>query len=147
MSERDHHPQAPRDYDEPSPAAAGGLPLPVLLNRAAVAVLAIGLLASVAIFMTAGPDQAGLLDDDAARRQYEFELEKIGGKAAVLAADFANWFGSLWHGRTLAFTVAILSVLIAGACAWVAREIALHASHEAAHGEDSRPQQPPRRDG
>jgi len=126
MAEPDKTQHARRDGDAPPGTPPVRLPLPTLLNRIAMAVLAAGLLAAALIFVTAGPDAPDLLEDDAARRQYEFELEKIGGKAAVLAADVANWFSSLWHGRTLAWTVAVLSLVIAAVCAWLAREIALH---------------------
>jgi hypothetical protein len=42
----------------------------------------------------------------------------LGGKFAVLTAEFNDWFASLWHGRALAGTVAVLAVAIAAACFW-----------------------------
>jgi hypothetical protein len=47
---------------------------------------------------------------------YRHDLEVYGGRANVLADDFREWFAGLWHGRTLAFTVAGLTVL--AALAW-----------------------------
>ena len=44
------------------------------------------------------------------------ELEKMGGKSAVVAADFEEWFASIWHGRRLAYTVAVLSIAGCAGC-------------------------------
>jgi hypothetical protein len=39
-------------------------------------------------------------------------LELYGGKAALVADDFSRWFAGLWHGKSLAFTVAVISIFI-----------------------------------
>ena len=44
-------------------------------------------------------------------KKYRHDLELIGGKANVLADEFCRWFEGLWHGRSLAFIVACMSVL------------------------------------
>ncbi|MGE5715429.1 MAG: hypothetical protein ACM369_02170 [Acidobacteriota bacterium] len=46
-------------------------------------------------------------------KKYLRELEVYGGKANVLATQFRHWFDGLWHGRSLAFTVAVISVFLA----------------------------------
>lgn len=59
---------------------------------------------------------------------YEFEeskqslraLEVYGGKANVLAAEFMKWFGGLWQGRSLAFTLACMTVLLSGGLFFIA---------------------------
>lgn len=38
----------------------------------------------------------------------------------VYMAEFDQWFSGLWHGRPLAYTIAVLAVAIALACFWVA---------------------------
>ncbi len=43
---------------------------------------------------------------------YVHDLELFGGKAAVLADEFSRWFAGLWHGKSLAFTVACISIFI-----------------------------------
>jgi hypothetical protein len=48
----------------------------------------------------------------------------IGGKFAVYLAQFNDWFASLWQGTTLAFTVAVLSIVIALGCFWISHLIA-----------------------
>jgi len=45
-------------------------------------------------------------------KKYIHDLEVYGGKAAVLADEFNRWFFGLWHGQTLAFTIAGLTILI-----------------------------------
>jgi len=46
-------------------------------------------------------------------KKYRREVERFGGKAALLFDDFNRWFAELWHGKTLAKTVAWISILVA----------------------------------
>jgi hypothetical protein len=46
-------------------------------------------------------------------KQYRHDLEVFGGKANVLAAQFMDWFNGLWHGRSLAYTVFVITVFAA----------------------------------
>src|ERR1700693_5811892 len=39
-------------------------------------------------------------------KKYVHDLERIGGKSAVLADELSRWFIGLWHGKEVAFTVA-----------------------------------------
>jgi hypothetical protein len=96
--------------------------LPQRLQRMAIFILIAGLLAAALIHAMAAPDDAdgaigyefvggnsyAIMPGDS--RRYDYELERMGGKSAVLAAEFTQWFGSLWRGRKLAGTLAILSV-------------------------------------
>ena len=45
-------------------------------------------------------------------KSYRHDLELYGGKLNVVADEFNRWFAGLWHGKTLAFTVACCTVLI-----------------------------------
>lgn len=45
-------------------------------------------------------------------KKYMHDLELYGGKSAVLADEFMRWFAGLWHGTSLAFTVACISIII-----------------------------------
>jgi hypothetical protein len=76
-----------------------------------ILILVAGLLAAVVI------DRRAALGDESPdaimpgnTKRYEYDLERMGGKSNVAAADFREWFGSLWHGRRLAHTLAILSI-------------------------------------
>ena len=46
--------------------------------------------------------------------------ERMGGLATVRMAEFDDFLGSLWHGERLAFTLALLSTVVALACIHVA---------------------------
>ena len=81
------------------------------VNRLCVLLLALGLGSALAIFLLAEPVRPDpLLGDPRANKKYLRELRVIGGKANVLADEFQDWFAGLWHGRTLAGTVAVLTV-------------------------------------
>jgi hypothetical protein len=45
-------------------------------------------------------------------KKYRYEVERIGGKAALLFDDLNRWFAELWQGKTLAKTVAWISILV-----------------------------------
>jgi len=49
-------------------------------------------------------------------KRYVHDLELYGGKAAVFADEFNRWFASLWHGRQLACTLAVLAIGAALLC-------------------------------
>ncbi len=68
-----------------------------------------GLGAAVVIFLV----NSGAKDDFELEksRMYYHDLELYGGRANVLADDFRAWFDGLWHGRNLAYTVAVLTIL------------------------------------
>jgi len=86
-------------------------------------ILLVGLGGAIVIYLTAenGSDGAGGYEVEGGgvypntpenSRMYEHDLELYGGKAAVLANEFRYWFTGLWHGRSLAFTVASIAILI-----------------------------------
>ena len=86
-------------------------------------IMAVGLGSAIWIYQSAG-DYSGsvlgyeIIDGSAYpirpedSRMYRRDLELYGGKAAVLADDFRRWFIGLWHGKSLAFTVAGISIFI-----------------------------------
>jgi hypothetical protein len=54
-------------------------------------------------------------------KKYVHDLELYGGKANVLANEFMLWFVGLWHGKSLAFTVACITIFISLGIFFVAR--------------------------
>lgn len=56
-------------------------------------------------------------------KRYIHDLELYGGKANVLADKLTNWFTGLWHGRSLAFTVAFITIFISCWLFVVARQL------------------------
>lgn len=88
-------------------------------------ILALGLSSAAAIYATADddPDNAvgyevinGVVNPIASgdSKRYRHDLERYGGKMAIVADEFGNWFAGLWHGKSLGFTVAALSVVLSG---------------------------------
>lgn len=57
-------------------------------------------------------------------KRYIRDLERFGGKAAVLFDEFNRWFDALWQGKTLGLTVACLSLLLSLAIFLFARYLA-----------------------
>jgi hypothetical protein len=86
-----------------------------------VAILLVGLASAALVYVLAPDDSgAGAAGGVASGKMYQHTLELMGGKAAVDADRFDQWFASLWQGRTLAYTLAVLALAIALACFWVA---------------------------
>ncbi len=88
-----------------------------------VVILALGLLGAALIYVTAkdGPEDAAsyvVIDGTAypvapgSSKTYVRQLQRYGGKAAVILDEFNRWFEGLWHGKSLAITVAWISVLV-----------------------------------
>jgi hypothetical protein len=77
-------------------------------------ILLVGLGSSILIYLTADiASDSGLVNDFENSKKYMHDLELYGGKANVLANELTNWFVGLWHGKSLAFTVACITIVIA----------------------------------
>jgi hypothetical protein len=79
----------------------------------AAAILLLGVGSAVLIYVSAGDAAdgvAGYRPEDS--KMYRHDLELYGGKANVLADDLMRWFAGLWQGRTLAFTVAFVTMFV-----------------------------------
>ena len=77
-------------------------------------ILLVGLGSAILIYLTAdNPPDSGLVNDFENSKKYIHDLELYGGKANVLANELTNWFAGLWHGTSLAFTVACITIVIA----------------------------------
>ena len=86
-------------------------------------IMLVGLGSAILIYQSAGDDSGSVLGyeiiDGSAypikpedSKVYRRDLELYGGKAAMIADDFSRWFVGLWHGKSLAFTVAGISLFI-----------------------------------
>jgi hypothetical protein len=83
------------------------------LRRLTVSILATGFASAIIIYVTAGPPAPNPFGyDPLETKKYVHDLELYGGKANVLAEEFREWFVGLWRGRNLAFTVAVMTVLL-----------------------------------
>ncbi len=80
----------------------------------AVILLAVGLSSSLLVYLTAGPAVPNPLGyNPLETKKYLRDLELYGGKVNILATEFREWFGGLWHGQPLAFTLFFLTVILA----------------------------------
>ena len=97
-------------------------------------ILLVGLSSSILIYLTAGNDSKNVLGYEIVggnaylitpedSKKYIHDLTLYGGKAAVLADEFSRWFVGLWHGKSLAFTVACITIFISFGVFFVASHL------------------------
>jgi len=104
------------------------------LNLIIAIILLVGLWSALLIYLTAEPDPDSVLGYEAVdgyvypiapdnSKMYVHDLELYGGKAGVLANEFRYWFVGLWHGKSLAFTVACIAILTSFGVFFVANHL------------------------
>jgi len=64
-------------------------------------------------------------------KKYVHDLQLYGGKAAVLADKLMRWWFGLWHGKSLASTIAFLTLVASLAFFLAARRRSSHAPRHA----------------
>ena len=117
--------EKPRSLLEAPPAYEDGLPLHERIFYAGVVILVAGLIGAALIYwLTADSAVTKTEIEFANPRAYEYQIERLGGKATVYVVRFNEWFTGLWQGRQLVFTVAVLAVVIALICFWLAKRMA-----------------------
>jgi hypothetical protein len=111
-------------------------------------IMLVGLGSAVLIYQSAGDDSDSVLGYEIIggsaypirpedSRTYRRDLELYGGKAAVIADDFSRWFVGLWHGKSLAFTVAGISFFISFVFFFAANHLSSRLKSDA-HSENNR---------
>jgi len=92
------------------------------LRLSALVILGLGLASALGIYLAAAdaPTSAALAEMHGSK-PYIHQLERFGGKAAVLFDEFNRWFAGLWQGRQLGITVAWITIFIAAGLFLVAR--------------------------
>lgn len=79
-------------------------------------IILVGLGSAFLIYQTAENDEDSIsgyeLPTLETSKKYVRAMELYGGKANVLAEEFRDWFVGLWHGKSLAFTVACITMFI-----------------------------------
>ena len=78
-----------------------------------VGILLAGLGTSLAIYLTADEMPDNPLAEYENSKRFSYEVQRMGGKMALVANDASAWFAGLWHGRQLAGTVACFTLLVA----------------------------------
>jgi len=80
----------------------------------AAVILVVGLVSAAVVYVRAGSVPATLPEFSADySKKYLRDLQMYGGSGNVLATEIRLWLDSLWHGKRLAYTVAVLSVVVA----------------------------------
>lgn len=108
----------------------------------AAIILLVGLGSAVLIYLTAENDSGSVLGYEISggnvypikpedSKKYIHDLELYGGKGNVLANELIRWFTRLWHGRSLAFTVACITIFISLGVFSVARYLLSDLQHNA----------------
>jgi len=84
-----------------------------LIRRVTRILLAAGFTAALVAYIVARQQPENPLGYDPLQtKQYRHELEVYGGTANVLAAEFREWFTGLWYGTNLAYTIAVLTLIL-----------------------------------
>jgi len=106
------------------------------LYLVAAIVLLLGMSGAVLVYLTAENEPDSVLGYENSKR-YIHDLELYGGKANVLANEFERWVAGLWHGKSLAFTVAGITIFISFGFFLAARHLRAHIESDAGD-EDNR---------
>jgi hypothetical protein len=96
--------------DNDPPSRWRHLDVEARFRLAALVVAGIGGFASAAIWFGSDEVKIDAIEFSRSRAQ-EFQLERLGGKFAVMSAQIGTWFDGLWVGRTLGLTLGVLTVV------------------------------------
>ena len=99
-------------------------------------ILSIGFVIAATIFLSVTETVVDPLAEFEQTKKYSYELERIGGKATLAANSINNWFAGLWHGRTLSYTVAAITIIFAALYYFIATS--LEADAQELREEDSK---------
>ncbi|TMH82752.1 MAG: hypothetical protein E6H49_03945 [Betaproteobacteria bacterium] len=104
------------------------------LTFCSLIVAVVGLCSALLIYLTAGEGADGgegfeivMVDGKAYpipladTKMYRRELQRFGGKMALLLDDLNRWFASLWRGKSLAVTVVWITAFVSLALFLLAR--------------------------
>ncbi len=92
-----------------------------LLYFTSAGILLVGLASAVLIYLAAMNDTSDSTYEivggfvypagGAYNKKYVHDLQLYGGNAAMLGDQFTRWFSGLWHGTSLAYTAACITLL------------------------------------
>lgn len=88
------------------------------------AILLSGWTCAIIIYFRAEELPANPFSDFQNSKRFTHEVGVMGGKTALVANDLSKWFSDLWHGQQLAFTVAVITLVVAAGYYFVASGVA-----------------------
>ena len=105
-----------------------------ILTLFGIMILLIGFGISVFIYLMADNDENNFLGYEVIggsaypirpedSKVYQRDLQMVGGKAFVLEDHFQRWFSGLWHGKSLAFVVFGITLLISAGFFYAANNL------------------------
>ena len=97
-------------------------------RKITAAILLLGCGSASVIYLNAGEVPLDRFAEFEKSKKFAYELERMGGKAALVANDFNRWLAGLWQGEALAYTVAVITLVIAAGYYFIATALAAEAS-------------------
>src|ERR1039457_108695 len=94
------------------------------LNTALI--LLIGWSIAIFIFLSADSNIEDPFVEFENSKKYSYELERMGGKAALAANYLTKWFSGLWQGESFAYTVAFITFAIAVGYYFIASDTSMY---------------------
>lgn len=91
-------------------------PLHIVLYRCAAVIFALGLTGSVLVYLFADDETADIERQVTSAKMYRHDIQLMGGRTALYATRFNEWFAERWHGRQLAYTMAVIAGTMAAGC-------------------------------
>ena len=70
-------------------------------------------------------------------KRYEYDLERFGGKFAVLTDKLDRWLAGLWRGKNLAYMLTLFSIGISFVCFKIARELPICTTPDGSGSQDA----------
>jgi hypothetical protein len=127
--------------------AAARMPTHLRLKWISIAIFIAGVIVGIVIYITTKDDGNALNDEVVGNQiyaitpgQYKFsqhDAENISGKFGVISSQFGDWFFSLWHGKQLGITLAVLAIVIASACYFLAYVLSFQPEENASEESES----------
>lgn len=91
-------------------------PLHSVLYRLAVVIFVLGFAGSVLTYLIADDETVDLERQVTSAKMYQHNVQLMGGRTALYATRFNAWLAERWHGRQLAYTIAVIAAAIAAGC-------------------------------
>jgi hypothetical protein len=80
----------------------------------------VGISSSIAIYLTAQDAPESVFYEYEHSKRFRHDMEVAGGKLNMLASEMYKEFIGLFEGRTLAYTVAIITIIVCIALIYIA---------------------------
>ena len=101
-------------------------------------ILLIGFGTAVTVYLTATETPDNPFAEYEQSKRFAHEVQRMGGKMAIVANDASAWFGALWHGWQLAYTIAGITLMIAMVYYVIASGIKPGEQDAGSHNDDGR---------